>query len=157
MEINVLDYKVVLALMANGRTTWAELAGLLRLSAPAAADRVRRLEERQVILGYTALINPEAVGCNLTAFVAVTLDRPEHRLGFLERVQALPQIQECHHIAGEDDYWLKVRCRHTRDLEQLVSEDLKGLPGVLRTRTTIVLSTVKETPILPLDKPLDKE
>jgi len=157
MEVNNLDYKILLALMANGRTTWAELAGLLQLSAPAAADRVRRLEERQVILGYTALINPDAVGCHLTAFVAVTLDRPEHRAKFLEMVQALPQIQECHHVAGEDDYWLKVRCHHTRELERLVSEDLKGLPGVLRTRTTIVLSTVKETPMLPLEKLLDEE
>jgi Lrp/AsnC family transcriptional regulator, leucine-responsive regulatory protein len=150
MSLNELDYKLLQSLMAQGRMTWAELAGFLELSAPAAADRVRRLEERQVIKGYAALVDPEAIGCGLTAFVAVTLERPEHRRPFLQKIQALPEIQECHHVTGDDDYWLKVRCHSTRDLERLLSEDLKGLPGVLKTRTTIVLSTVKETPVLPL-------
>jgi Lrp/AsnC family transcriptional regulator, leucine-responsive regulatory protein len=152
MELNSVDCKVLYCLMTQGRMTWAELAGVLELSAPAAADRVRRLEERQVIKGYAALVDAEAIGCHLTAFVAVTLDRPEHRAAFLERVRSRPEIQECHHVTGDDDYLLKVRCRHTKDLEQLISEDLKGLPGVLKTRTTIALSTVKETPILPIQQ-----
>jgi len=157
MGINSIDYKVLQNLMAQGRITWSELAGILELSAPATAERVRRLEERKIIKGYTALIDPEAVGCELTAFIAVTLERPEHRATFLQRVQELAEIQECHHVTGEDDYLLKVRCRNTRGLEQLVSENLKGLPGILRTRTTIVLSTTKETPVLPLQSPVDLE
>lgn len=152
MDLNEIDFKVLQYLMAQGRITWSELAGLLELSAPATADRVRRLEDRQVIQGYTALLNPEAVGLNLTAFVAVTLERPEHRAAFLELVQALPEIQECHHVTGDDDYLLKVRCRHTKDLERLISDRLKGLLGILRTRTTIVLSTLKETSALPLSR-----
>lgn len=136
--------------MAQGRITWSELAGRLELSAPATADRVRRLEERRVIVGYTALVNPEAVGCDLMAFIAVTLEHSRYRSGFLQKVQDLPEIQECHHVTGEDDYWLKVRCRHTKDLERLISEEIKGLPGIFRTRTTIALSTVKETPVLPI-------
>lgn len=150
MSLDDIDSKVIRHLMQNGRMTWAELATVLQLSAPAAGDRVRRLEERGVILGYTARIDPEAAGCHLTAFVAVTLERPEHRAPFLEKVQQLAEVQECHHIAGNDDYWLKVRCQHTKDLERLVSDELKSLPGILRTRTTIVLSTVKETSVLPL-------
>ncbi|HEY9619901.1 MAG TPA: Lrp/AsnC family transcriptional regulator [Crinalium sp.] len=152
MELNDIDFKVVQQLMAQGRITWAELAGMLELSAPATADRVRRLEDRKVIEGYTALINPDAVGIHLTAFIAVTLERPEHRVAFLDLVRQLPEIQECHHVTGDDDYLLKVRCRHTHDLEHLISEQLKSLPGILRTRTTIVLSTVKETPVLPLKR-----
>ncbi|NJN58815.1 MAG: Lrp/AsnC family transcriptional regulator [Leptolyngbyaceae cyanobacterium SL_5_9] len=155
--MNSVDCKVLQNLMTQGRITWSELAGILELSAPATAERVRRLEERKIIKGYTALIDPEAVGCELTAFIAVTLERPEHRAAFLQRVQELAEIQECHHVTGEDDYLLKVRCRNTKDLEQLVSENLKGLPGILRTRTTIVLSTTKETPILPLQSPADSE
>ncbi|MBD2067412.1 Lrp/AsnC family transcriptional regulator [Leptolyngbya sp. FACHB-671] len=142
--------------MDQGRITWSELAGILELSAPATAERVRRLEERKIIKGYTALIDPETVGCELTAFIAVTLEH-SHRATFLQRVQELAEIQECHHVTGEDDYLLKVRCRNTRGLEQLVSENLKGLPGILRTRTTIVLSTTKETPALPLQFPADSE
>lgn len=145
-----IDYKALRHLMAQGRASWAELAGVLGLSAPAAADRVRRLEERGVIRGFAALVDPEAVGSGLTAFLAVTLERPEHRAAFLQRVQQLPEVQECHHVAGDDDYLLKVRCRGTRDLERLVSDDLKALPGVHRTRTTVVLSTSKETCVLPL-------
>lgn len=152
MSLNNLDFKIIVQLMRQGRMTWAELAGILELSAPAAADRVRRLEERQVIRGYAALVDPEQVGCGLTAFVAVTLDRPEHRAAFIARVQTLPEIQECHHVTGEDDYLLKVRCGSTRALEQLISEGLKGLPGVFKTRTTIALSTLKETPVLPLSE-----
>ena len=150
MALDILDSKLLHHLMRQGCMTWAELASLLELSAPGAADRVRRLEDRQVIRGYAALVDPEAIGYGLTAFIAVTLERPEHRSAFLQRVQALAEVQECHHVTGEDDYWLKVRCRHTKDLERLISEDLKGLPGILKTRTTIALSTVKETPILPI-------
>ncbi len=148
--MDALDSKAIAELMVNGRTTWAELAILLGLSGPAAADRVHRLEERGVIRGYAALIDPEAVGFGLTAFVAVTLERPEHRAPFLARVSDLAEVQECHHIAGDDDYLLKVRCRGARDLDRVISTNLKDLPGVIRTRTTIVLDTCKETPTLPI-------
>jgi Lrp/AsnC family leucine-responsive transcriptional regulator len=150
MELNETDLKILQQIMVQGRMTWAELANGLELSAPAAADRVRRLEDKGVIQGYTARINPETIGCHLTAFVAVTLEHPRYREGFVQTVQQLAAIQECHHVTGDDDYLLKIRCRHTKDLEHLVSEQLKALPGILRTRTTIVLSTVKETSDLPL-------
>ena len=145
-----LDFKIISALMRQGRMTWAELGSLLGLSAPATADRVRQLESKGVIKQFAALVNADAVGFGLTAFVAIVLDRPQHRAKFLERVQALPEIQECHHVAGEDDYWLKVRCMNTHHLDWLVSEQLKAIPGVIRTRTTIVLLTNKETSSLPL-------
>lgn len=153
MSLDEIDFKVIEYLMQQGRITWSELASLLNLSAPATADRVRRLEERRVIQGYTALINPDAIGCDLIAFVAVTLGHPTQRTQFLHKVQSLPEIQECHHVTGEDDYWLKVRCRNTKDLERLIGEELKGALGFLKTRTTIVLSTVKETVELPLYSP----
>ena len=120
------------------------------MTGPAAAERVKRLEEKGVIRGYSALVDPESVGAILTAFVAVTLDRPEHRKPFLKRVAKLPEIQECHHVTGDDDYLLKVRCRGPRDLDRVISEELKSVTGVGRTRSTIVLSTAKETPLLPL-------
>lgn len=150
MGLDGLDYKIVQYLMVSGRATWAELASILQLSAPGCADRVRRLEERGVIKGYAALIDPQTVGCQMTAFIAVTLERPEHRVPFLQRVHELPEIQECHHVTGDDDYLLKVRCSNTGHLDQVVSDHLKGLPGILRTRTIIALSTLKETPALPL-------
>ncbi|MGF1498758.1 MAG: Lrp/AsnC family transcriptional regulator [Elainellaceae cyanobacterium] len=157
MDLNETDLKVIHHLMVQGRITWSELAGLLELSAPATADRVRRLEERQVITGYAALVNPEFVGCSLAAFIAVTLDRPKHRDAFLKKVQLMPEVQECHHVTGDDDYFLKVRCRDTQDLERLISDELKSMTGVLKTRTTIVLSTAKETPMLPIKNGRDSD
>ncbi|OPG15068.1 Lrp/AsnC family transcriptional regulator [Ferroacidibacillus organovorans] len=145
-----IDFKVITELVLNGRMTWAELASCLDLSSPATAERVHRLKEQGVITGFTALIAPEAVGCGLTAFVAVTLERPEHRAPYLQRIAQMREVQECHHIAGEDDYLLKVRCRGTRDLERVVSDEIKSIPGVAKTRTTIVMSTYKETPVPPM-------
>jgi Lrp/AsnC family leucine-responsive transcriptional regulator len=150
MNIDALDLKVLGQLMQQARMTWADLAAHLELSAPAAADRVRKLEERGVIQGYLTQVNPDSLGYDLTAFIAVTLEHPRDREGFLAQVQALPQIQECHHIAGDGDYLLKVRCQGTRGLERLITDVLKEIPGVVQTRTTIALSTVKETISLPI-------
>ena len=145
------DFKIIQCLMSQARATWAELATLLGLSAPATADRVRKLEEMGIIKGYSAIIDPEAVGCGLAAFIAITLERGEYRPAFLAMVQHLPEILECHHVAGAEDYVVKVRCQNTRDLERLISEEIKSLPGV-KSRTTVVLSTVKETLVLPIKR-----
>lgn len=136
--------------MTNARTTWAELGSILGLSAPAAADRVHKLEEAGMIKGYAALLDPELIGCGLAALIFVTLDRPEARGQFLKLVAGLPAIQECHHIAGDGDYVLKVRCAGTRELERLITDEIKAIPGIGRTRTVVILSTVKETPALPI-------
>ena len=151
--INSFDYKLVAHLMKQGRSTWAELGSILGLSAPAIADRVHKLEENGVIKGYTTLIDPERIGLGIAALISVTLDRPEQRKQFLDQIQNMTEILECHHIAGEEDYVLKVRCPDTKRLEYLISDELKAIPGVLKTRTTIILSTIKETPILPLNLP----
>ena len=148
--LNSIDYKIISRLMPCARTTWAELGTLLGLSAPAAAERVRKLEEKGIIKGYHASIDPEAVGCGLAALISVSLSTSEARAHFLSYIQELPEILECHHVAGEEDYVLKVRCQGTRALELLISHKLKSIAGVSRTRTTVILSTIKETSILPI-------
>jgi Lrp/AsnC family leucine-responsive transcriptional regulator len=156
MSLDVLDLKVLSQLMQQARMTWADLAAQLGLSAPAAADRVRKLEERGIIQGYLTKVDAPSLGYDLTAFIAITLEHPRDRDSFLAEVHAVAEIQECHHIAGDGDYLLKVRCQGTRGLERLITNVLKEIPGVIQTRTTIVLSTLKETislPISPLDGP----
>ena len=148
-----IDTKLIDRLQQDGREPWATLGGALGLTGPAVAERVKRLQQRGVIRSFAALCDPAGLGLPITAFVAVTLDRPSHRARFLKLAQGLPEIQECHHTAGDGDYLLKVRCRGMGDLERLVSEKLKGLPGVTRTKTTVVLSTPKETPRLPVPAP----
>jgi Lrp/AsnC family transcriptional regulator, leucine-responsive regulatory protein len=145
MNLDDLDLTILNFLIQNGRATWADIAQACGLSAPAVAERVKRLEKQQIIQGYTVRLSPQQLGYDLTAFIAVTLDRPEHRADFLSYVQANPLIQECHHVTGDGDYLLKVRCRHTAALEDLLSNGIKGLAGVSQTRTSIALSTLKET------------
>ena len=148
--MNTNDLKLIKQLMTNARSTWAELGMLLGLSAPAAADRVHKLEETGVIKGYAAIVNPDSIGCGLAALISITIENPEQRPNILRLVDKLPEILECHHVAGDVDYILKIRCSNTRDLERLVSNEIKSFPGI-KTRTMVILSTVKETPILPLN------
>lgn len=148
--MDAVDHKILTVLMENGRASWADLAEAVGLSAPAVAERVRRLEDRGAITGYAAVVSGSQVGAHLTALVAVTLSSPDAREGFLRMVRDTVEVQECHHMAGEDDYLLKVRCGGTAELERLLSDVLKSVPGVARTRTTVVLSTVKESAIVPL-------
>jgi Lrp/AsnC family leucine-responsive transcriptional regulator len=144
-----LDYKALALLMQHGRAPWTEVGEALALSPPAAAERVRKLEEHAVIVGYRAIASPEALGYPLLAFINVTLDNATHRSAFLKGIARHEQVVECHHIAGDDDYLLKVRCRGTSDLERFLTVSLKDKLGVARARTTIALTTVKETTALP--------
>ncbi len=148
--MDALDKKALMFLMQQGRATWAELGQLLGLSAPSAADRVRKLEEQGVISGYAALLDPASVGYPLTAFISVSLGNSRKRAAFLHAIGKMEQVCECHHIAGDEDYLLKVRCRTTRDLDRLLSKELKDKLGVTRTRTTVVLATAKEIVHLPI-------
>jgi len=119
-------------------------------AAPSVADRVRKLEQTGVIRGYAPLLDAESLGYPLVAFVSVTLGSHRNRSAFLRAIEKLEEISECHHVAGDDDYLLKVRCRGNKDLDRLLARELKDRIGVAKTRTTIVLSTAKETARVPL-------
>src|SRR6266403_6105571 len=132
---NLLDMKAVKLLLRNGRASWAELGKQLGLSAPAAADRAHKLEQRGVIRGYAALVDPASVGYPLTAYISVTLASHGKRAAFSRAREKMEQVTECHHVAGDDDYLLKVRCRGTQDLDHLLATELKDKLGVAKTRT----------------------
>jgi len=140
-----IDKSILRALMRDGRATWAALAEVTGLSAAAVAQRVKRLEEAGVVLRYAAIVEPDAVDAGLLAYVAVRFANPKHRAAFLKLVSKLPWVQECHHTAGEMDYLLKVRCRGTKELERLISVELKDRCKVTESRTSIVLASSKET------------
>ncbi|EUJ37336.1 Lrp/AsnC family transcriptional regulator [Brochothrix campestris] len=92
----------------------------------------------------------------MTAFIFITLERPEHTSEFLSLITNISEIQECHHITGEDNYLVKVRCHGTRDLDRIITTELRGLHGVVKTKTVIVLDTQKETTTVPLKSIDDK-
>jgi Lrp/AsnC family leucine-responsive transcriptional regulator len=149
-----IDSNAMSALQQDGRASWADLGTALGLSAPAAAERVRKLTEAGVVRGFTAVLDPQASGFPVLAFVAVTLAAQGARTRFLDAVRRHDLIQECHHVAGDDDFLLKVRARSLTELEALLAHELKGRLGIARTRTTIVLGTAKETARLPIGPPL---
>jgi len=147
------DLTILGLLQTNARISNADIARRLDMAPSAILDRIRKLEQRGVIQGYLTRIAPPAVGLGLTAFILV---RTEERVGTGAIGQALariPQVLEVHHVAGEDCYLTKVRVRDTEDLSRLLRERFGRLKGVRNTRSTIVLSTVKEGQALPLPDP----
>jgi Lrp/AsnC family leucine-responsive transcriptional regulator len=144
-NLDSLDLLVLEYLTADARITWAELAKRLGLSAPAIAERVRKLEDNGSILGYYTHISPEAIGQFILAFIAVALHNPKERPKLEQSILEQTCILECHHTTGADDYFLKVRVANPSALETLISKKLKHAAPSIRTHTTIVLSSLKET------------
>lgn len=149
--MDIIDRKILGLVQVNGRVTSAAVAAATGLSVSAANDRLHRLQERGVIVGWRAQVDPEAVGLHLLAFLFVLLDRAEHNAPFLAAASALPEVQELHHVTGEWSYLLKVRVAGTKALERLITDRIKTIPGVARSMTFIALSSAKETAALPVE------
>lgn len=139
-----LDYRIVDLLQRDGRATQLEISRAVGLSQPAVAERIRKLEEREVITGYTARVDATKLGKDITAFIGVSIEHPKYFEGFAKKVLAMPEVLEAHRVAGQDSYILKVRTSNTRTLDSLLVETLRTISGVTRTHTTIVLSSIKE-------------
>ncbi|MBF6334029.1 Lrp/AsnC family transcriptional regulator [Nocardia transvalensis] len=134
-----IDRLLIRELMADGRATLSNLAEKANLSVSAVQSRVRRLEARGVIRGYTAKVDPEALGQLLSAFVAITPLDPSQPDDAPALLQHIPGIEECHSVAGDESYMLLVRVASPRHLEQLLQE-IRATANV-RTRSTIILQT----------------
>ena len=139
-----VDLRLVDLLQRNGRATQLELARTVGLSQPAVAERIRKLEERGVITGYAARVDAARLGVDITAFIGVGIEHPKFFDRFTKKVKELDEVLECHRVAGDDSYLLKVKTRNTRSLDRLLVEVLRTIPGVTRTHTTIVLAPIKE-------------
>ena len=148
--INAIDTQILTMLQKDARISNAEIARQVDLAPSAVLERLRKLEERGVIQGYEAKIDPRQVGLGLTVFVSVRTS--ECGGGVDEALAAIPEVLEVHDVAGEDCYLIKVRTKDTDDLGRLLREKIKLIPKVLGTRTTVVLQTYKETNALPLDR-----
>ncbi|MFG2041961.1 Lrp/AsnC family transcriptional regulator [Dactylosporangium sp. NPDC048998] len=136
------DRAIVAALAVDGRLSYTDLAERVGLSVSAVHQRVRRLEQRGVIKGYTARVDHDALGLALTAFVAIRPLDPSQPDDAPERLAKLPQIESCYSVAGEDFYMLLVRVESPLALERLLQE-IRTAANVT-TRTTVVLSTPYE-------------
>jgi len=145
--VEEVDRAIVRQLCVDGRTSFTDLAKATGLSVSAVHQRVRRLEARGVLRGYTAVVDADAAGLPLTAFVSIKPIDPAAPDDAPERLRGLAAVEACHSVAGEESYILKVRVGAPADLETLLQE-IRAAANV-STRTTVVLSTPFEGRPLP--------
>ena len=149
------DREIVALLQCDARMANAEIARRLDMAPSAIFDRIRKLEERGIIAGYEARVNARVLGLGLTAFIFVRGEDGvnDPKTGTL--LARIPEVQEVHHVAGEDCYLVKVRVADTEALGALLRERIGAIKAVRSTRTTIALGTIKETYQLPIARAED--
>jgi len=149
-RIDDIDAQILALLQQEGRAKRNRIAEAVGLSVPSVSERMRKLEERGVVTGYHAALDAKRLGYDVAAFIRVTMGGSEYYPDFVERVAAMPEVQELHSITGEGSHLLKARVRSTSALEGLLAA-LQRIPGVRGTQTSIVLSSLKETSYLPTE------
>ncbi|PPB82117.1 AsnC family transcriptional regulator [Albidovulum inexpectatum] len=152
MELDATDRRILSVLQRHGRITNAELAEKVNLSPSACHRRVQRLEEEGFISGYVALVNARRLGRPTTVFVEITLSgQTDEVLEAFERaVMQVPDILECHLMAGSADYLLKVVAQDTEDFARIHRQYLARLPGVAQMHSSFALRTVRQTTAVPV-------
>ena len=138
--MDTVDRALLEALRANARATYAELGRLVGLSAPSVHERVGKLEASGVVRGYHAAVAPEALGYAVSALMSIFTTETANANFVSVALGAVPEIEDCWSVAGEEAYIIKVRVQNTLALEELINE-INRIKGVSRTRTTVVLST----------------
>lgn len=151
-KLDDADRRILRVLQQDGRITNQDLAAACNMSASSCFERVRRLRERGVITGYTALIDPKFAERELLIFIEVLLDRTTSDIfdQFAERIRRSPEVLECHMVAGGFDYLVKVRMKDMAAYRAFLADTLIVMPGVRETRTYAVMEEVKDTSVLPL-------
>ena len=152
-RLDAIDRKILEAVQADGRISNVDLAGRIHLSAPQTFRRVRSLEERGVITGYAARVDPQALGYDVVAYVAVSIAGDQFsRVREIEReLAAYPQVLECHAVSGDHDYLLKVVAQDLKSLSQLLTDRLMQIAGVDDVRSMIALEEIKPPSPVPVD------
>ena len=152
MELDATDVAILDVLQRDGRITNADLAERVNLSASATLRRTRALEEAGVLRGYVALVDPVVVGRPTSVFVEISLasQREDELDAFEAAIRRTPEVMECHLMAGDADYLVRVQCADVADYERIHRQHLSVLPGVTRVRTSFALRTVLATTAMDL-------
>jgi Lrp/AsnC family leucine-responsive transcriptional regulator len=152
-ELDAIDLQIINLLQSDGRMSNADIAQQVGLAPPTVLRRVKLLEERGYIRGYTALVDPLALGLTVTAFISIETTSGCDLLALNDFLIKLPGVQEVHRLIGEWCYMIKVRTQTPQTLEQIIYQQLRSHPAVRRTFTTLATSSTFETPALPLPDP----
>ncbi len=138
-----IDAKILKALQENSRISISDLSKKVSLSLSAVSERLKKLESSGVIEKYTVILDSHALGQELSVFMSICLESPKNTKEFLDAIDKEPGILECHYVTGEYDYILMITTRSTQTLEALMNR-IKSLPGIKRTQTNVILSTLKQ-------------
>jgi len=142
--MDIIDLNILEALKQNGRETASEISKKVHLSIPAVSDRIKKLEEANIIEKYTIKINREKMGYKLLVTIFVNIEQTVNIKHFRETIIKYSEVIECHHIVGEYDYMLKVLLKDSSELEDFIGNKLKSIKGVQKSNTIVILSTLKE-------------
>lgn len=143
--IDDVDRQLLNHLQTDARVSNAELARRVGMAPSGVLERVKKLEERGYIRGYEARLDAKRLGWGLVAFTYVLSNDPVGGVDTAETLAAIPEVQEVHHIAGEDCYLIKIRVADVEALGRLLREKIGTIPAIRSTRSTIVMETLKES------------
>tara|TARA_B000000609_G_C23837448_1_gene171145 strand:+ start:47 stop:496 length:450 start_codon:yes stop_codon:yes gene_type:complete len=149
MTMDEKDKEILNILQVNGRMTASEISDRIDLSIPTVAERIRKLTEYGFLQEFRAIAGAKKVGYDVTAYILLDMSSASDYDDVVKRSEKNSEVLECHSITGEGSHILKIRTKNTSSLELLL-RDIQSWPGVRRTRTMIVMSTIKETTILPV-------
>ena len=155
MSIDDIDLRILDMLQRNGKLSQAKIAGAVGLTTPSVNERIKKMERHGMIRGFVALLDHEKMGFPLTAYVDVALEHPRYEKAFVDDLEKLLGVQECHYLAGEYAYRLKVKAVSTASLADFLQHRLLTIKGVVRARTEVSLSSNKESTLLPLAVPAE--
>ena len=143
LDLDEVDLQILALLQEHCKTPLAKIGQRVGLSAPAVIERIKKLEESGVITGYSALLDARKLGCDITAFIGVSISHPKSIHDVELQIESRAEVLECHHVTGSYTLLLKVKTASTTTLEELISH-LRSIEGVARTETMVVLSTQAE-------------
>ncbi len=157
MAIDDIDLRILDMLQRNGKLSQAKIAGAVGLTTPSVNERIKKMERHGMIKGFVALLDHEKMGLPITAYIDVELEHPRFEKSFIDDLERLLAVQECHYLAGDFAYRLKVKAANPAALADFLQQRLLAIRGVQRARTCLSLSSKKESTLLPLVEEAEKE
>lgn len=153
MSIDKIDLKILKILQENGRITNLQLSNEIKLSPTPTLERVKKLENSQVIKSYHAVVNEEALGLGIKAIIQITLARQiENAIAnFKKQIVKISEITECYQVTGNADYVLIAMVKDIHAFENLISHKLSKIEGIGHMQTMVILSKIKEYKVAPID------
>ena len=139
LHIDGIDKKILRALMENARTPILEIARQVGISGAAIHQRLRKLENSELIVGSKFIVNPKILGYTTMAFIGIFLDKAASNPEAVKQLRKVPEVLECHYTTGNWSILIKVLCKDNEHLMQVLNKDIQTIKGVSRTETFISL------------------